>query len=274
MNTLNKIEPNQEFRKPLLCWKSIFAGLFVATLSYLVLASLGMAVGGLTAANIIAQDENASGLAAGVGVWLGISMLLSLFAGSYFTVRASRFVTAKVGVGHGIVVASILFVGMAFATVSGVGTLVSGVTKTAFTAAAGVSVLAQNSMIQDAVQKALGTSNLKSDASVVAQGLITRLLKGDSASATNYLAYQTGETPAQVSARIGTLQAEFDANVKLVAERTAEGVAAAGMTLLATLVIGILAAAGGGFAAARANANVPITRFTTEPAFRGEFAKA
>lgn len=273
MNTTAKIEPTIH-RSPLICWKSILGGLFVATLSHLILSALGVGIGGITAASLINQDENSSSVIAGIGIWMGLSMMISLFIGAYYTVRVSRFVTPKVGMGHGFVLASILFVAMAWGAMRGVGNLLSGAASATATAATSVSSLLDNTTVQDSMLKAIGTAALKEPPRAVAEGLALRLLRGDTASAQNYLAYQTGLPIGDTTQRVTTLQEEFDATVKTLSEATAKGVAAAGVSVFVTLLIGLVAALFGGFAAAKANANMPIARVNLDPVFNSEFANA
>lgn len=93
----------------LFCWKSIIAGIFVAALIYMILSALGAGIGGFTVAHIIAKNENGTGLAAGAGLWLGFSAVISLFLGSYFATRYSIVTHKQVGAAQGIVISAVFF---------------------------------------------------------------------------------------------------------------------------------------------------------------------
>jgi hypothetical protein len=95
--------------RTLVCWKSIFAGVLVAFLTYFILTSLGAGIGGFRAAHLIDQNENGTGLLTGAGIWLGLSCVLSLFLGSYFATRVSATPNRKIGGAHGVVIAAIFF---------------------------------------------------------------------------------------------------------------------------------------------------------------------
>jgi hypothetical protein len=260
----------------ILCWRSLVAGLFISGVTYLLLTALGTGIGGLVASGMVDNETaSASGLATGAGLWLGISAIISLFVGAYFAVRAAKFTTTKIGVSNGLALASLFFILLVWGLGNTVGSVVSGLTKTAMTATTSAAALSANPDVQDTLQRAIGTSSLKSDPKVVAEGLAVRLMRGNTQSATAYLAYQTGQTEPQVSARVTQLQSEFDAKAKIVAEKTANAVAGAGWSLFVTLLVGILGAAIGGWAAAKENSLHPLARFQddTIPVRNREYAK-
>ncbi len=258
----------------LICWKSLFAGLAVTMLCYLILTALGAGIGGMTASNLIMHEDSGSGLATGAGLWLGISAVISLFAGGYFAIRVSQYKTNKVGVSHGAVIAALFFVIAIWGLGKGAGSVAKGLANTAMAATSSAATLANNPAVQDTLQKALGTSNLKSEPSEVAEGLAVRLLQGDTASAKSYLAYQTGQSETEVDQRVTALKADFDQKVKAAGEKTADAVATAGWSLFLTMVLGLVAAAIGGTTAARSNAHKPFAiRHTTEASYRNEFVR-
>jgi hypothetical protein len=93
----------------LFCWKSIIAGIFVSVLSYMIFSALGAGIGGFTVAHVIAKNENGPGLAAGAGLWLGFSSVISLFLGSYFATRYSDATHKQIGAAQGIVISAVFF---------------------------------------------------------------------------------------------------------------------------------------------------------------------
>jgi hypothetical protein len=121
---LNKNDAQDE-STTLFCWRSILAGIFVSLLSYMILSALGAGVGGFTVAHIIAKNENGTGLAAGAGVWLGLSSAISLFLGSYFATRYSNASHTQIGAAQGIVISAIFF----FAIIQGSGTMLGNLSS-------------------------------------------------------------------------------------------------------------------------------------------------
>jgi hypothetical protein len=107
-------EPLQRTEEKLLCWKSVFAGVVISVMSYMMLTSLGAGISGLIAASLINHDESGVGLATASGLWMGLCAVISLFLGSYYTLRISKFITNRVGAAHGFAVASIFFILMAY----------------------------------------------------------------------------------------------------------------------------------------------------------------
>ncbi|BAU15451.1 hypothetical protein LEP3755_60090 [Leptolyngbya sp. NIES-3755] len=69
-------------------WGPIIAGLTVALVSQLILSALGAAIGATSIANSGAPRSDAGGVASAVGIWATISLLISLFLGSWVMARA------------------------------------------------------------------------------------------------------------------------------------------------------------------------------------------
>lgn len=70
-------------------WGPIISGLVVALATQLVLSALGAAIGSSFLAGSGAPRSNAPGVGTSVGIWSIISLLISLFLGSWVTARAS-----------------------------------------------------------------------------------------------------------------------------------------------------------------------------------------
>lgn len=242
----------------LINWKSIFAGLFVTLIVYVALTALGAGIGGSSAANAIEEGRSSNALASGAGIWVGISVLVSLAVGGYFAARTSTFITGRVGAAQGLIIASLFFAFMVYGVGVTIGAAGKGLGNLVSALGMGAGDLATNPSVQSAVQKALGDVNLKSDPSVVAEGLATRLLRGDTDGARIYLAYQTGLSQSEVSARIETLQQEFNTTIRGVAANTAQAVSSAGWSLFWILALGIAAAVSGGALGSRANLRKPL----------------
>ncbi len=241
----------------LVCWKSVVGGVLVSLLAFMMLTSLGASVAGFTAENLIDNESSGSTLASGAGLWLGLSVVISLFCGGYFALRISRFLTNKIGAAHGIMVASISFILLVMGAGSLIGGAAQGIGKLAQGAGQGATGLSSSPAVQDAVNRALGTQ-LKSDPKDVAQGLAVRLLQGDTESAKAYYAYQTGLPAAEVDVKIAKLKTDFDQAVKTAAEKSAHAVGDAGLMLFVLFLVGLAGAIVGGRVGAHANNTRPF----------------
>ncbi|MBD2078906.1 hypothetical protein [Leptolyngbya sp. FACHB-17] len=69
-------------------WGPIISGLMVALVSQLILSALGAAIGATSIANSGAPRTEAGGVGTAVGIWATISLLISLFIGSWVMARA------------------------------------------------------------------------------------------------------------------------------------------------------------------------------------------
>jgi len=69
-------------------WGPIIAGLAVALVSQLILSALGAAIGATSIANSGSPRSDAGGVGTAVGIWATISLLISLFIGSWVMARA------------------------------------------------------------------------------------------------------------------------------------------------------------------------------------------
>lgn len=253
------LEPIHGHHSHLLCWKSISAGLLISFMAYMILSALGVAVLGVAAQNAIENESGAGILASGSGLWMGLSAVIALFLGSYFTVRISKSVTHKVGAAHGFVVASAFFIVLTIVATSAIGSLTMGFGQIVSGMGQGAASIGENPRVQDAINQAMGNSTLKSDPKVVAEGLAVRLLQGDTQSAKSYYAYQSGLSEAEVSARVDQLKAQFDATAKEVGDKAAKAVAATGLSIFVLFVVGVVSALFGGRVAAHSNVERPLT---------------
>jgi hypothetical protein len=245
---------------PLVSWRSVIAGLLVAFLTMVILLSLGMAVGG------IGLEGGTSAQSAGIftGVWFLVSSLISLFAGSYFAARISKFHTNRIGSAQGLVIASLffgLFLWQTLGAIGWVGGMAGGaISGTANVAGAGVQQAAQSPAVQNAIDNAIGDLNLRSDPQTVATGVLTRLLQGDATGARDYLARQANIPPAEAERRIGEMRGQTEQAMAQARDATATALKATGWSLFATLLLGAAAAIGGGALGSAANFRKPLTR--------------
>jgi len=207
-------------------WKSVFAGVAVTLVAHAAMMALGVALGGASASSIIEDSGSFNGLASGAALWIGLSVLVGLAAGSYFAVRTWNFEstdnTKSVGAGHGLVIAAIFFGFMIYGTSQTLGLATQGLGKVVGAVSTGAGNIAANTVIQDTVENALSGTNLKSEPSVVVQGLLSRLISGDTASAKIYLSNETAFTNA----------------ARNVGMKTAETVSKTAWTVFLILILG------------------------------------
>src|SRR5947199_275195 len=90
-------------------WSAIFAGVFVALLTYFALMSLGLAFGAAAVRDAVQNDETFNGVAIGAGVCTVASVLISLFVGSYASGRASGIIATRIGYTQGAVITALFF---------------------------------------------------------------------------------------------------------------------------------------------------------------------
>lgn len=244
----------------LVSWRSILAGIMVSFFMMALLLSLGMAFGGLGLSD--ATDMQNAGIF--TGVWFLISSVISIFTGSYFASRVSKFQTGRIGAAQGTVIASLFFGFFLFQTVSTIGWLgrttgaVAGGSFAAIGAGAGQSI--QNPVVNDMIENSLGDMNLKTEPKTVVSGVASRMIRGDTESAKNYLAYQAGITPQEADQRIAQLRAQIDQAMTQARIAAAKALQTAGWSLFATMTLGAIAAMVGGALGAYSNAHRPLVR--------------
>ena len=83
-----------EDNKDTVRWGPIVAGIFVAIATQLILSALGAAIG---------LTVGATGGAVGVGIWSIVSLLVSLFLGSYVTANGCSPMNKKTAMLHGFI---------------------------------------------------------------------------------------------------------------------------------------------------------------------------
>ena len=245
-------------RHSLMSWRSIFAGLAVALLSYIVLISLGAGVFGTSILNTMQDGHVGTGFAVGAAVWIGISVLLSLAAGGYFAARMSMFMTPNIGSAHGLVIAALFFGLMTWGAGMTIGFAGQGLGNIVGQVGQNVGNLATHTIVTHSIENALGDTPLRTDVETVVQGVLARLLVGNTDSARTYLSRQTGLSEAELNARFAQLEAEFKAAVQTAGTRTAEVVSSGAWSIFWFLIVGVAAATVGGTYGARANLKKPI----------------
>ena len=248
----------------LLCWTSVAGGLVITLMALAMLSALGAGVAGLTGEGLIANESGGSALATTGGLYLGLSMVIALFCGSYFALRVSTFVTPKVGAAHGFVIAALFFGLCLMGTGNLIGSVSRGLGGLVKGAGGGAVNVTSNHAVQDAINTALGGSNVKSDVATVAQELTNRLLQGDTESAKNYLAYQTGVSREEAGQKIDKLKTDVEAAAKNAAEVASRTIGQAGLSLFVIFLVGLIGAVVGGRVGAGSNVERPFASARNE----------
>lgn len=132
-------------------WGPIWAGIVIVLATQLVLSAIGIAFG-LATASITTLDA-ARAVSVGLGIWIAISAIISLFLGGFIAARLMPLDTIGVGIVHGIAVWAL--------------TLVFGSVLTFFGISAFLGILGATALVGARVSP--GT--ISATASLVASGL-------------------------------------------------------------------------------------------------------
>lgn len=242
---------------PSVSWRSIVAGVLISLFSFAVLASLGVAIGGIT---LGVDDPNYEFAGGASVVWMVLATAISLFVASYFAARISNFRPRRIGMAQAAVVTAIFFGLMLTQSAMIVGSLgrtagalIGGAAATAGAAAS------QSTMLSNLIEDNVADLTSVEDTNAFVMGLGNRLLRGDSEGAKAYLAAQTDMTPAQVDERINALNAKVDAAMIDARKKAAVAMQASGWAMFATLLLGLVAALAGGAWGSGVNLRLPMT---------------
>ncbi|MGZ6469376.1 MAG: hypothetical protein ACXWQJ_18890 [Bdellovibrionota bacterium] len=244
----NVVTQNSTHRH-IVCWKSGFAGLAIALVSFVGLIGLSAAFGGIG----LSDGTTWQRATVFTSACLVISTFVSIFAGAYYSVRIARHKVDLAGITQGALVGSLFLLLVFGQGVSAVGTMVKATGTAIGGAAAGAGAASANPAVQDVLEDAMGDLKLKSDAATVAKGLAARMLRGDQLSARDYLAYQASITPQQADQKIASVKAKADAVMIQAREVAATTLKGAGWAVFVLTVLGMMAAGIGGMVGASVN---------------------
>lgn len=263
------LEDDHATMHPLISWRSVVAGLLISFFMMIGLLGLGMAFGGIN------MNEDTSAQSAGIftGVWFLASALISIFSGSYFAARVSKFQIGRIGSAQGLVIAALFlgfFLYQSLATIMSMGGAAGSIIgKSAGAIGGGVSRVAQEPAVMNTVgqyaEDALGDMNLRSDPGVVAQGVATRLIRGNTEGAKNYLAVQAGITPEEADARIAQLKTRADQAIGDAKAGAGDALQATGWSLFLLVILGALSSVLGGALGSVTNFRKPLSREQLSP---------
>ncbi len=234
--------------------RSIFAGLLISAFVMTGLIGLGLAFGGIS----MDQETTAKSAGAFTGLWFIGSTLVSLFVGSYFAARVSKFLMGRIGSAQGLVIAALFLGFFLYQSVSAIGSLGSAAGSLVGKSGQAIGEVAQSETISSMAEDVLGDLNLRTEATVVARGVGMRLYRGDTEGAKNYLARQAGITPVEADVRIAQAKQQIDKFVADSKEAAAVALRSTGWSLFLLVVLGALAATGGGALGSVANFRRPL----------------
>ncbi len=233
----------------IICWKSSLAGLAIALVVFSGLIALAVAFGGIA----LSDGTTWQRLSVLTALSLVFSVFLAAFGGAYYSVRVARMKVDLAAMAQGLLVGSLFLLLVLCQGVSAVGTMVKATGAVIGGAAAGSGAAITDPAVQDLVEDSASELRLKAEPSVVAKGLASRLLRGDTEGAKRYLAYQASLTPEQADQKMNELKAKVDAALVKTREATATALKAAGWTVFLLMVVGLFAAAIGGLLGAKTN---------------------
>ncbi len=246
--------------QPTVHWRSVAAGVILSLITMFALTGLGMAFGG----GGLDEDSTLRGALTFAGLWTLGSALVSVFVGAYFSSRLAANQNARVGSIQGTIVAALVlavvlwqatamagFMGRSAARLVGGAAVVVG---------AGAKAAADSNVVSEIAEDVMGDLNVEpAQVQVVATGVATRLARGNTEAAKNYLARQTGLTPDEADARIANVRAQAETAAIKVREASAQALQSTGWTMfLTTVLCAVIGMIAGGLGS-RSNARYPLT---------------
>ncbi len=141
-------------------WSAVFAGVIISIVIYLLLQLLGVAVGASTV-DPLKEQNPVDGLGTGAAIWTGVSMLISVAAGGYFSGRLAPREGALHGVlmfGFNTIVCLVLMTMLANSVVTGAANVVGAGLKTV---GSGISAVAPQAT--QMVKEQLNENNINLD---------------------------------------------------------------------------------------------------------------
>ena len=245
----------------LVCWRSVVAGFFIFTMAFTGIISLAVAFGGIGLSDG-STLENATVFSV---VTFMTAVVLSVFAGSYFSVRVARFQSHTVGAAQGLVVAALSIgaaIWLALATVGTVGKVIGQITGVA---AQQVALDALNPVVLDLIEDNIGTTKMKGDTGFVVVGLARRLIRSDTEGARNFLLRNSNLTFTEAEARIGVLNQRMYEFLNAARDASAKALMGSGWSLFLMVALSAMAAALGGLLGSVIN--IRQTLDVVEPAY-------
>lgn len=258
-------------------FRAIFAGWLVATGIAVLLYVGGLALG-FSAFDAWNASASVKGIGIGTAIWLVLTWIVSLWLGGMFASWYAAHDDHTIGTLHGVsvwglsVTAVFLFVAIGFggSMHRGAGSMHGGASSSAGPGMAGPAPGAQP-LIGDgslAVLQADVQAHLNSHDRGAADNIVAALLAGHDDVASNLFAAGNGTTSADGARIVATIAADSQSaqlDAKRRADRIAHDAATALWIVFASVLLGLIAAALGGWAGARHIGRIYHLRTYTVP---------
>lgn len=259
---LEQIDSENSASHPLISWRSVVAGFIISLFFMVGFIGLGMAFGG------IGMYDGTTAANAGVfsGIWFFASALISLFVGSYFAARISKFQSGRVGSAQGLVIAA-LFLGMfiyqSISAIGGIGRMTGSVLgKTVGIVGTSTEKLSESPIVRDVIEDSLGDLNFRSSPQKVVTGVASRLIRGNAEGAKTFLAAQAGISSIDADQRIAAAKDNVDKALIGAREGAATALKTAGWSLFFLVFLGAIASVLGGSLGSVTNFKKPLVKRT------------
>jgi len=142
-------------------WGAIFAGVVITLVTQLLLSLLGLGIGASTV-NPLSEQNPASGIGTGAGIWFAVTTLVALFAGGWVAGRLAGIPRATDSLLHGLLTWGLATLLIFYLLTTTIGSLIGGtfrvlgsglsaVTSGAIAAAPQVAGAAQNQIQQSGI---------------------------------------------------------------------------------------------------------------------------
>lgn len=250
---------------PALSWRSVLAGLVLGLFIFVALLALGLAVGGYSLADGLHLER--SGIIS--ATWVILSAALALFVSSYFASRITPFVSGKVGLGQGAILAATFFGFILWQATGLVGSVTASTSSLLGQVATIGAPLVTSPTITEITstltEDALTDLELTNDPSVVVAGLATRLIRGNTEGAISYLAQQSNLTEDEVDMRVASLNNRIVAALAAARVQSARAMQVSGLALFVMMALGLCASTLGGRLGMRANRKEPLVTAPQQP---------
>jgi hypothetical protein len=240
-------------------WSAVFAGFFIAMLTYFILISLGTAIGAAGLKSVIQGDTPLQGLGAGAGLWTVLSVLICLFAGSYASSRVSGLVATRIGYTQGGVITALFFSVMLSGMGLGLGTLGLGLGSVTGNLVNAAGDAASNPAVTRVVEDALSDLNVDRPQEITA-GVASRLLGGDYDSAVTFLSNRLQISRLEAQAHLLNLRNQLIAAVNISARKSADALRFVGWSAFGIMLLGAISGLFGGAVGAQVNFRKPLDK--------------
>ena len=240
-------------------WRAVFAGIFIALLVYFSLISLGLALGADQARDVIEGTDSPQAIGVSAAIWLVVSTLIALCVGSYAAGRISGVIATRIGYMQGAVISALFFTVMM--TQAGVllGYFGSGIGAVGKTISGVASNIGNSSAANALIEDGLNDMELNLPPAQVASGIISRLVRGDTDAAANYLAAHSGISATEATSRLETMQERLTAFAQEARRKATYAAQQVGWMAFLAMALGTVFAMLGGGIGALFNMRRPIS---------------